>query len=101
MQSVCIAPESKLTSIDFDPFVDGEISVTTPVIVPDAKLVAVDFDPFVDGEIQLTAPATASQQEIWLGVQMSHEANLACLLSQSLRFKGRLNCKALQTAFQH
>ncbi len=100
MQSVCIAPESKLTSIDFDPFVDGEISVTTPVIVPDAKLVAVDFDPFVDGEIQLTAPATASQQEIWLGVQMSHEANLACLLSQCLRFKGRLNTQALQTAFQ-
>jgi amino acid adenylation domain-containing protein len=100
MQSVCIAPESKLTSIDFDPFVDGEISVTTPVIVPESKLIAVDFDPFVDGEIQLTAPATASQQEIWLGVQMSHEANLACLLSQSLRFKGRLNLQALQTAFQ-
>jgi amino acid adenylation domain-containing protein len=100
MQSVCIASESKLSSIDFDPFVDGEISVTTPVIVPDAKLIAVDFDPFVDGEIQLTAPATASQQEIWLGVQMSHEANLACLLSQSLRFKGRLNIQALQTAFQ-
>jgi amino acid adenylation domain-containing protein len=100
MQSVCIAPEAKLTSIDFDPFVDGEISVTTPAIVPESKLTAVDFDPFVDGEISLTAPATASQQEIWLGVQMSREANLACLLSQSLRFKGQLNLQALQTAFQ-
>jgi amino acid adenylation domain-containing protein len=100
MQSVYIAPESKLTSIDFDPFVDGEILLTAPTIVPDPKLIAVDFDPFVDGEIQLTAPATASQQEIWLGVQMSHEANLACLLSQSLRFKGLLNTHALQTAFQ-
>jgi amino acid adenylation domain-containing protein len=100
MQSVCIAPESKLTSIDFDPFVNGEIVVTTPVMVPESKLIAVDFDPFADGEIQLTAPATASQQEIWLGVQMSREANLACLLSQSLRFKGRLNLQALQTAFQ-
>jgi amino acid adenylation domain-containing protein len=100
MQSVYIAPESTLTSIDFDPFVDGEILLAAPTIVLDPKLIAVDFDPFVDGEIQLTAPATASQQEIWLGVQMSHEANLACLLSQSLRFKGRLNTQALQTAFQ-
>jgi amino acid adenylation domain-containing protein len=100
MQSVYITPESKLTSIDFDPFVEGDISVTTPVVVPDSKLIAVDFDPFIDGEILLTAPATASQQEIWLGVQMSREANLACLLSQSLRFKGRLNLQALQIAFQ-
>jgi amino acid adenylation domain-containing protein len=100
MQSVCIAPESKLTSIDFDPFIDVEIGSTSPTVVPESKLIAVDFDPFADGEIELTAPATASQQEIWLGVQMSHEANLACLLSQSLRFKGRLNTQALQTAFQ-
>jgi amino acid adenylation domain-containing protein len=100
MHSVCTTPEPKLTSIDFDPFVDGKILSATPTIVPESKLIAVDFDPFVDGEISLTAPATASQQEIWLGVQMSHEANLACLLSQSLRFKGRLNLQALQTAFQ-
>jgi amino acid adenylation domain-containing protein len=116
MQSVNLAPKPKLTSIDFDPFVivpestlasidrdrfgDGEVSLTTPTIVAESKLVTVDFDPFVDGEITLTAPATASQQEIWLGVQMSQEANLACLLSQSLRFKGRLNTQALQTAFQ-
>jgi amino acid adenylation domain-containing protein len=60
---------------------------------------AMDFDPFRDGEILLTAPATESQQEIWLGVQLSDEANLACILSQSLRFTGRLDVDLLQTAF--
>jgi amino acid adenylation domain-containing protein len=61
---------------------------------------SVDFNPFIDGEILLAAPATESQKEIWLSVQMSDQANLACLLSQSLRLKGRLNSSALQEAFQ-
>ena len=65
-----------------------------------SKLKAVDFDPFADGEIALTAPATESQKEIWLGVQMSNEANLACMLSQSLRLTGLLNLDALQAALK-
>ena len=65
-----------------------------------SKLKAIDFDPFADGEIALTAPATESQKEIWLGVQMSNEANLACMLSQSLRLTGLLNLDALQAALK-
>ncbi|AFY93866.1 non-ribosomal peptide synthetase [Chamaesiphon minutus] len=66
----------------------------------DSKLLAIDFDPFADGELLLTAPATESQKEIWLGVQLSKEANLACMLSQSLRLAGRLNLDALQGAIE-
>ncbi len=61
---------------------------------------SVDFAPFAEGEILLTAPATESQKEIWLSVQMSEQANLACLLSQSLRLQGQLNLPSLQQAFQ-
>jgi amino acid adenylation domain-containing protein len=65
-----------------------------------ANLQTIDFDPFVDGELLLAAPATASQQEIWLGIQMSREANLACILSQSLKIVGRLNIEVLQAAIR-
>uniref|UniRef100_UPI00286DC370 condensation domain-containing protein n=1 Tax=Chamaesiphon sp. VAR_69_metabat_338 TaxID=2964704 RepID=UPI00286DC370 len=65
-----------------------------------ANLQAIDFDPFVDGELLLAAPATESQQEIWLGVQMSPNANLACILSQSLQIGGRLNVDAMQAAIR-
>ena len=37
----------------------------------------VDFDPFAEGELLLTAPATASQTEIWASVQMGSAANCA------------------------
>jgi amino acid adenylation domain-containing protein len=65
-----------------------------------SNFTSIDFDPFADGEILLTAPATESQKEIWLSVQMSDQSNLACLLSQSLRLKGQLNLPILQQAFQ-
>ncbi|WP_309731375.1 condensation domain-containing protein, partial [Chamaesiphon sp. OTE_75_metabat_556] len=65
-----------------------------------ANLQTIDFDPFVDGELLLAAPATASQQEIWLGVQISHEANLACILAQSLQIVGLLNVAVLQAAIR-
>jgi amino acid adenylation domain-containing protein len=65
-----------------------------------SNLQMIDFDPFVDGELLLAAPATASQQEIWLGVQISQEANLACILSQSLQAIGRLDVEVLQAAIR-
>lgn len=100
----CLSASTTLTR-DLPLLIDEEIFVTVPIIKPaieiatTSELTAVDFDPFVDGEILLTAPATESQQEIWLGVQISNEANLACLLSQTLRLTGQLNLDALQAAF--
>ena len=41
------------------------------------KLKSVDYDPFRDGEIQSTVPSTASQQEIWTSIQMASDAELA------------------------
>jgi amino acid adenylation domain-containing protein len=72
----------------------------TSLLLPanEMKSTPIDFDPFVDGELLLTAPATESQQEIWLGVRISNEANLACLLSQSLRFRGGLNIDIFRAA---
>ncbi len=75
------------------------VTATSSLIQPsEMKSTPIDFDPFVDGEILLTAPATESQQEIWLGVQISNEANLACLLSQSLRFTGGLHLDIFRAA---
>ncbi len=126
MNTTCIAPQTQspnLIAVDFDPFADGESSslpiqeqrsidqsfpaaesvqqpnLSTSNIVK-SNFTSIDFDPFADGEILLTAPATESQKEIWLSVQMSNQANLACLLSQSLRLKGQVNLSALQQAFQ-
>ncbi len=65
-----------------------------------SKLATVDFDPFAEGELVLTAPATASQTEIWASVQMGNAANCAYNESQSLRFKGSLNVTTFQTALQ-
>jgi hypothetical protein len=97
--------EHSTETIDIDLSTDGEILLvptTKPLLEssPRWQLKSVDFDPFVDGEILLTAPATESQQEIWVGVQISDEANLACLLSQSLRLTGELNLHALEMAFR-
>jgi amino acid adenylation domain-containing protein len=130
MNPICIDPQAKspnLIAVDFDPFVGGEFrsskiagklaaSINNPaaeVLVEsinppplsaqdatNSNIKSVDFDPFIDGEVLLIAPATASQKEIWLAVQMSDQANLACMLSQSLRLKGQLNLSALQQAFQ-
>ncbi|MHC5858901.1 non-ribosomal peptide synthetase [Nostoc sp.] len=65
-----------------------------------SRLTAVDFDPFVDGELLLTAPATESQKEIWASVQMGNAANCAYNESQSLRLKGELDVKVLQSAIE-
>jgi amino acid adenylation domain-containing protein len=99
----CIAESS---SINFISCSDEEMFLTVPALQPiksatEFSLQNIDFDPFVDGEILLTAPATESQKEIWLGVQISTEANLACILSQTLRLKGRLNVEALRSALRH
>jgi amino acid adenylation domain-containing protein len=67
---------------------------------PNLKLIPVDFDPFINGELLLAAPITESQLEIWLAAQMSNEANLASMLSQSLRLTGLLNIDLLHTAFK-
>jgi Condensation domain len=104
MMMDCIAtsdlPDLSSTSFNNE---DGYLTDPAPTPVPNLtsipQSIAIDFDPFIDGEILLTAPATESQQEIWLGVQMSETANLACVLSQSLRFTGRLDLDLLQTAF--
>ncbi len=91
---------------DVIPDDDLDISLTPPSLKAlmnsseRSNLQAIDFDPFVDGELLLAAPATASQTEIWLGVQMSREANLACILSQSLQLVGRLNIEVLQAAIR-
>jgi amino acid adenylation domain-containing protein len=83
-----------------------DISLTPPILklsinsADRSNLQTIDFDPFVDGELLLAAPATESQTEIWLGVQISHEANLACILSQSLQVVGRLNVEVLQVAIR-
>jgi amino acid adenylation domain-containing protein len=113
----------KLIAIEFDPFADGErlsmnsftnLTPISSVIEPNNKITlstnnfvdsrsnlkSISFDPFKDGEILLTAPTTESQKEIWLAVKMSDQANLACILSQSLKFKGQLNLQHLYTAFQ-
>jgi len=66
-----------------------------------SRLTAVDFDPFADGELLLTAPATESQKEIWASVQMGGAANCAYNESQSLRLKGELDVKVLQSAVEH
>jgi amino acid adenylation domain-containing protein len=123
MNTTC-DPQSKLPNliaVNFDPFTDGEHrssqllpSILTPEDPAEIESTnqptssniisfnfkSIDFDPFADGEILLTAPATESQKEIWLSVQMSNQANLACMLSQSLRLKGQLNLSVLQQAFQ-
>ncbi len=92
-------------SIEIPPTTDEvEIILTAPpptASMPSAvtlNLQAIDFDPFSDGEVALTAPATESQTEIWLGAQLSAEANLACILSQTLKLTGRLNVAVLQAA---
>ncbi len=95
----CIS-ESSTTDIEFHLVAERQlvsIGAIDEVSIAPASI-AIEFDPFADGELVLTAPATESQQEIWLGVQLSQEANLACMLSQSLRLIGRLNLHALQAA---
>jgi amino acid adenylation domain-containing protein len=97
------------TTVDLPPLTDKELAVTDSTTTPEidlattseltaSELTAIDFDPFVDGEILLTAPATESQKEIWLGVQLSDLANLACLLSQTLKLTGSIDLPALQAA---
>jgi amino acid adenylation domain-containing protein len=67
---------------------------------PQLEITAVDFNPFAEGELSLTAPATESQKEIWASVQMGDDANCAYNESQSLRLLGQLNIEALQAALK-
>ncbi|PSB59231.1 non-ribosomal peptide synthetase [Chamaesiphon polymorphus] len=60
----------------------------------------VDFDPFAEGELLLTAPATESQTEIWASVQMGSDANCAYNESQTLRLRGVLAVESLRSALQ-
>lgn len=62
------------------------------------EVTSVDFDPFAEGEVLLTAPATESQKEIWASVQMSADANCAYNESQTLKFKGNLEVDTLISA---
>lgn len=62
--------------------------------------IQVDFDPFSDGELSLTAPLTESQKEIWASVQMGPAANCAYNESQTLRLRGQLDLQGLERAFQ-
>jgi amino acid adenylation domain-containing protein len=64
------------------------------------KFTTVDFNPFADGELLLTAPATESQKEIWASVQMGSDANCAYNQSQKLWLRGILNTDALRLALQ-
>ena len=64
------------------------------------KATSVDFDPFAEGELLLTAPATESQKEIWASVQMGSEANCAYNESQTLQLKGDLDVESFQSALQ-
>lgn len=61
---------------------------------------AVDFDPFALGELSRTAPATASQQEIWLSVQMGQGANCAYNESSTVSLSGTLDFTLLDAALQ-
>ncbi len=61
---------------------------------------SVDFDPFADGELLLTAPATDAQKEIWASVQMGSDANCAYNESVSLALTGKPNIDCLRLAFQ-
>ncbi|WP_088241990.1 condensation domain-containing protein [Calothrix rhizosoleniae] len=62
-------------------------------------LVPVDFDPFAEGELLLTSSTTDSQKEIWGFVEMGKEANCAFNLSTVLKLRGSFNVAALRSAF--
>ncbi|AFZ07951.1 amino acid adenylation domain protein [Oscillatoria nigro-viridis PCC 7112] len=64
------------------------------------KLTAVDFDPFVGGELFACVPATESQKEIWIAVQMGDEANCAYNESMCLRLQGNLDVESLRFSIQ-
>jgi amino acid adenylation domain-containing protein len=60
----------------------------------------VDFDPFAQGELSNSSPPTEPQREIWLSVQMSQDANCAFNESQTLRLRGSLDISVLRSALQ-
>jgi amino acid adenylation domain-containing protein len=62
---------------------------------------SVEFDPFAEGEIQYTIPTTESQKEIWLSVQLGgDEANCAYNESVFIEIHGDLNVEAVKKSFQ-
>jgi amino acid adenylation domain-containing protein len=89
MKLLSVNTKPKLVAVDYDPFTDRG-----------CRLTAVDYDPFANGELLLTAPTTASQQEIWLVVQMGDAANCSYNESQSLRLSGELDLIAIKAALQ-
>lgn len=64
------------------------------------EVTSVDFDPFAEGDLLLTAPATESQKEIWASVQLGSDANCAYNESVSLQLTGELKLEALRSAVQ-
>lgn len=67
---------------------------------PSITPLPVDFNPFLDGELSSTVPLTESQREIWASVQMGVDANCAYNESQTLKLQGQLNLQGLERAFQ-
>lgn len=61
---------------------------------------AVDYDPFAEGEVARVVPTTEPQREIWLADQLGREASLAFNESVSLRLRGPLDVRALESALQ-
>ena len=59
-----------------------------------------EFDPFADGELSLTIPLTEPQKEIWTSVQMGREANCSFNESVSLKLGGPLEVEHLRQAFR-
>lgn len=64
------------------------------------EITSIDYDPFAEGEVLLTALATESQQEIWASVQLGEDANCAYNESVSLQLQGELDTATLQAALQ-
>lgn len=73
--------------------------MANPLTQSQFTLVPVDFDPFAQGELLLTSPTTDSQKEIWSFVEMGKEANCAFNLSTVLKLCGSLKVGALRSAF--
>ena len=62
-------------------------------------LEAVEYDPFAQGKSYLRAvPSTEAQREIWLACQLGEQASLAYNESLSVRMRGSLDLRGVQTA---
>ena len=77
-----------------------EVEPVTPPLPQAPKMGPVEFDPFAEGELSLTIPLTEPQKEIWTSAQMGREANCSYNESVSLVLKGPLKEEALREAFR-